>query len=137
MSQCNPSLLLSFSLLSYPPVLSSTPKNTKINSDRENYHVHFPEFGGLSRGPGYFGPELEAETINPGRQSFSPHGIVVGCGCSTVDHDVVEFEEERVCLQLPDRVRWLIAAQRGTSAMSRCKVRTGAGQIHHQGSHLS
>ena len=33
---------------------------------------HFPEFGGLLRGPGYFGPEMEVEIKNPGWQSFCP-----------------------------------------------------------------
>ena len=73
MSQRNPLLLLSslFTLLSYPPILCSTPKNTQNISDQEIIMVIFPEFGSLLRGPSYFGPELEVEK-KTGWQSFRP-----------------------------------------------------------------
>ena len=68
------SLFLSFSLslLSYPPILCSTPKKYQNYFRPRNHYGHFPEFGGLLRGPGYFGPELEVEIKNPGWQSFCP-----------------------------------------------------------------
>ena len=69
-------LSLSFFLSLSPShtLLSSVPrqKNTQNYFRPRNHYGHFPEFGGLLRGPGYFGPELEVEIKNPGWQSFCP-----------------------------------------------------------------
>ena len=52
------------SLISSYPLFHAKKKQNYFRQG--NHYGHFLEFGGLSRGPSYFGSELEAEITNSG-----------------------------------------------------------------------